>query len=141
MRGLESSAGFPELHRFAQRAFVIRLSQRTGCVHAAKDPLLALSSPFHMQDRIEARRSLGKTGEESGFGGAQVRRIFPEIKTGGSGGASVETAVIDALEVLLKDAFFRPDLLEAHGLQSFDALCSKCARPRLCQFYELLRQS
>src|SRR3954469_18445967 len=119
MRSLEGASGFPEANRLGQSAFVVRFHKRAVGEHAAENPMLALAGALQVQHWVKARGSLGKTGEEGGFSCAEVRRSFSKVKTGGRGDASIETAVIDSVQVFVQDAFFRPDLLEAHGLQDF----------------------
>ena len=57
---------------------------------------------------IEAGGSARKSGEESGFGGAEIGGWFSKVMTTGGGDARLEVAVFQTIEVSGEDAIFGP---------------------------------
>ena len=119
-------------------AIVLLIGEKAGLGHLRKDPELPFEGAIKVRNGIQARGCLGKTGQQSAFGGGKVAQRFAEIKLRRVGAAIVEIAIFKAVQVLAKNALFVPDLFEAHGLERLDYFRAERARPRLGQLDELL---
>ena len=141
MRCLKRTARGCEARRFVDRGVERGGVERTERGHAAENPVLAAHGAVAVVMRVEARRGLGQTREQRGFGGAEVGEGFAEKMFRRGGDAEAEVAVIEAVQVFGEDAVFAPDLLEPQGLRGLAEFGGERARTRTWfgDFDELLR--
>ena len=134
----EDPAGFGQGQRLDPIAVKFFRRQPAVGAHLAQDPFLAFGDAVKVGLRVQAGRRLGNRRQQRAFGRAQVRQGLGKVELRRGGGAAVQIAVVQPVEIFREDLLLAPDLFQAHGLQGFQHFRAERPWPGLRQLDQLL---